>query len=122
MNEWVRHNHQPHATRNLQTQTGSKPPPRPHSRHHAPRCSHRHHRLPPARSLPPKSSWVQLGCCPLRGPRVRLTSSLHPHIHTRHLQSRARGLGSGVPTRAFLRSPVDPFQHGTAAGGMCCYL
>lgn len=30
MNERVQHNHQPRATRNLQTQTGSKLPPQPH--------------------------------------------------------------------------------------------
>lgn len=124
MNEPVCHNQQPRATRNLQTQKGSKLPPRK-----APRSQLLPRALPfavshtaspeilpgPAQASSPVGHEQSLG---------RLTSSLHPHIHTAPTApaSRARGLGWGVPARAFLRSPVDPFQRGPAAGGMCSYL
>ena len=54
-------------------------------KHHAPRCSRRHRLLLSASLLPLKSSRAQLGPRLPRGtsgPSARLTSSLHPHIHT----------------------------------------
>lgn len=117
MNEPVRHNQQPRATRNLQTQKGSKLPPRK-----APRSQLLPQASPFAVShtASPKSSRAQLGPplpWDMNGPSVRLTSSLHPHIHTPPTApaSQARGLSSDVSVRAFLRSPVDPLP--TRAGG-----
>lgn len=90
-------------------------------KHRVPRCSRRHRLLLSAKPLPPKSSQYQLGprlSQDASHPSAELTSFLHPHIHTLPTApvSRERGLGSGVPARAFLRSRVDPFQRGTDGG------
>lgn len=107
MNEPLRHDPQPRATRNLPTQKGSMLPPRK-----APRSQVLPQASPFAVSptASPKSSRAQLRPHLLQGisgPLAQLTSSLHPHIHALPTApaSQARGLGWGVPARAFLKKP-----------------
>lgn len=107
MNEPLRHDPQPRATRNLPTQKGSMLPPRK-----APRSQVLPQASPFAVSptASRKSSRAQLRPHLLQGisgPLAQLTSSLHPHIHVLPTApaSQARGLGWGVPARAFLKKP-----------------
>lgn len=105
MNEWVRHNHQPHANRNLQTQMGSKSPPRPHKP--APRSQVLPQASPIAASqiASPKillgPAWL---LSPKRSPGQAhlFPPSTHPHTAPAKLSERS---GLWRPNRSLFKKP-----------------
>lgn len=102
MHEPVHHNQQPQAARNLQIQKSCKLPPRKGPRSHI---------LPPASHFAARqaASPKILAFC-TSSPAAKLTSSFHPHIHTRDPR-KSFELGCAAE-RLFKKPGLMPFNAG----------